>query len=154
GEQPPGEVLLHHRERPEAARGGNRELGAHLQRDSPSAPAGTGGRVVSTPRASRLRAFAARLRGSLHAPFHDDEFDEEMQDHLRRAAERSGAQGMPTSEAMGAARRQFGNPTLLQEDRRALQTLPSIEALGQDLRYTLRTLVRSRAFAATSIVTL
>ena len=37
-----------------------------------------------------------------------------------------------------AARRQFGNITLLQEDRRNLQTLPSVEALWHDLRYALR----------------
>ena len=57
-------------------------------------------------------------------------------------------------EEAAAARRQFGNTTLLQEDRRALQTLASAEALWHDLRYALRTLGRSPGFAAVSIVTL
>jgi len=43
---------------------------------------------------------------------------------------------------------------MLQEDRRELQTLPSIEALSHDLRHALRTLAKSRGFAAVSIVTL
>ena len=102
----------------------------------------------------RLRAFAARLRSFLHGPRQDDEFDEEVQEHLQLLVERFVAQGMPRREAMTAARRQFGNMTLLQEDRRALQTLPSVEALWHDLRYALRTLAKSRGFTAVSIVTL
>jgi hypothetical protein len=53
-----------------------------------------------------------------------------------------------------AARRQFGNTTLLQEDRRELQTLTSVEALWLDLRYAVRTLRKNGAFAAVSIATL
>ena len=82
------------------------------------------------------------------------EFDEEIQEHLRLLADRFVAQGMSSEEAAMAARRQFGNTTLLQEDRRALQTLPSVEALWHDLRYALRTLWKSPGFAAVSIVTL
>jgi putative ABC transport system permease protein len=109
---------------------------------------------MSARRASRLRAFAARLRGFLHGERQDDEFDEEMQAHLRLLADRFVAQGMPRSEAPAEARRQFGNTALLQEDRRALQTLPSVEALCHDLRYALRTLVKNPGFALVSIVTL
>jgi predicted permease len=101
-----------------------------------------------------LRAFAAKLRGLLHGRQRDDEFDQEIQEHLRLLAERFVAQGMSKDEAALAARRQFGNTTLLQEDRRALQTLPSIEALWHDLRYALRGLGKSPGFTAVSIVTL
>ena len=73
---------------------------------------------------------------------------------MRLLADRFVAQGMSREEAALAARRQFGNTTLLQEDRRALQTLPSIEAWWHDLRYALRTLWRSPGFAVVSIVTL
>jgi putative ABC transport system permease protein len=109
---------------------------------------------MNARRAFRLRAFAAKLRGFLRGHQPDDEFDEEIQEHVRLLAERFVAQGMSREEAGIAARRQFGNTTVLQEDRRALQTLPSIEALWHDLRYALRGLGKSPGFAAVSIVTL
>ena len=101
-----------------------------------------------------LRAFAAKLRGFVRGQHDGDEFDAEVREHVRLLADRFVAQGMSREEAALAARRQFGNTTLLQEDRRALQTLPSIEAWWHDLRYALRTLWRSPGFAVVSIATL
>jgi putative ABC transport system permease protein len=101
-----------------------------------------------------LRALTAKLRGFLRGPQPDGEFGDEIQAHLQQLAERFVAQGMSNKDAEAAARRQFGNTTLLQEDRRELQTLPTIEALWQDLRYALRALWRGRGFAAVSIGTL
>ena len=102
----------------------------------------------------RARALAARLRGHLSRRQHDQEFDDEIREHLELLTARFMAQGMSREEASRAARRQFGNTTLLHEDRRELQTLTSIEALGLDLRHAIRTLWKSRAFAAVSIATL
>jgi putative ABC transport system permease protein len=103
-----------------------------------------------------LRAFAAKLRGFLRGPRRDDDFelDAEIQDHLRLLADRYVAQGMSRDEAVSAARRQFGNLTMMREDRRELQTLASVEAWWRDLRYALRVLWKDRGFAAVSIVTL
>ena len=69
-------------------------------------------------------------------------------------AERFTAQGMSRDEAAATARRQFGNTTLLRQDRRELQTLPWLEAWWQDLRFAMRVLWKNRAFAAVSIATL
>jgi putative ABC transport system permease protein len=101
-----------------------------------------------------LRAFAAKLRGFVRGQYDGDEFDAEVREHVRLLTDRFVAQGLSRDEATLAARRQFGNTTLLQEDRRALQTLPSVEAWWHDLRYALRTLRRSPAFAIVSIATL
>src|SRR5579864_2731613 len=77
-----------------------------------------------------------------------------MKAHLQLLVERFVAQGMSREDATAAARRQFGNATLLAEDRRELRTLVSVEDLGRDFRYALRSLGRSRAFAAVAIATL
>lgn len=102
----------------------------------------------------RLRSFAAKLRGLLSRQRQDDEFDDEIREHVQLLASRFMAQGMSSEEAGRAARRQFGNAALLHEDRRELQTLTSLETLWLDLRYSARSLGKSRGFAAVSIVTL
>ena len=100
-----------------------------------------------------VRAFVARLRGLLSRQT-KDEFHDEIQEHLQMLTERFEAQGMSAEDAARAARLQFGNTTLLKEDRRELQSLTGVEALWLDFRYALRTLSKSRAFAAVSIATL
>ncbi|MGH9162853.1 MAG: ABC transporter permease, partial [Vicinamibacteraceae bacterium] len=109
---------------------------------------------MNTPRESRLRAFAAKLRGFLRGQQSDDQVEDEIREHLRLLAERFVAQGMSKQEAATAARRQFGNTTLLQEDRRDMQTFPSVEAWWRDVRYALRVLWKDRGFAVVSIATL
>ena len=109
---------------------------------------------MSSPRESRLRTFGAKLRGFLSKYRHDDDFDDEIRQHLDLLTEKFVKQGMRREDAVVAARRQFGNTTLLQEDRRELQTLTSVEAWWLDLRYAVRTLWRNGAFAAVSIATL
>src|SRR5437016_6378910 len=61
---------------------------------------------------------------------------------------------MTAEGAMLAARRQFGNTTLLQEDLRAMQMIPAIEALRGDLSYAARLLRRNPGFATTAVITL
>src|SRR5882757_3628172 len=105
-------------------------------------------------RISRVRAFRARVLGLFRTRKRDSSFDEEVQAHLQSLTDRFVTQGMSETDAAAAARRQFGNTMRLQEDRREVRTLVPVEDLGRDLRYALRSLGRSRAFAAVAIATL
>jgi putative ABC transport system permease protein len=102
----------------------------------------------------RARAFVARLRGLFSKQTQQDDFHDEVQQHLEMLTERFVAQGMSSENAARAARLQFGNTTLLKEDRRELQSLTGVEALWLDFRYAIRTLFKNRSFAAVSIATL
>jgi hypothetical protein len=82
------------------------------------------------------------------------EFESEIEEHIRLLTERYRRQGMTAEAALMAARRQFGNVTLLNEERSGLQMFPTIESLRADLIYALRTLRKNRGFAVTAVVTL
>jgi predicted permease len=99
----------------------------------------------------RLLVKACSLFGNREA---SSDFETEIGDHLNLLAERYVRQGMPPEDARRAARRQFGNTTLLREDRREMQTLAAIDALVRDLRYAGRALRRNPAFAGAVVLTL
>ncbi len=100
-----------------------------------------------------LREVVWKLR-SLFRRQDDVDFQAEMATHVSLLAERYARQGMSPEEAACAARRQFGNTTLLQEDRRAMQTFPALEELWRDLRYAARVLKKSPSFTAAVVLTL
>ncbi|HZI48644.1 MAG TPA: ABC transporter permease, partial [Pyrinomonadaceae bacterium] len=101
----------------------------------------------------RFGQLWARMRNTLrNEP--DLEFQTELEEHIQLLAERYRRQGMTSEAAMLAARRQFGNTTLLQEDRRSMQIIPIIEAVRGDLIYAVRMLRRNPGFAATAVLTL
>ena len=84
-----------------------------------------------------LRALAARLRGLFGDRRADRELDDEIETHLRLLTQRYVRQGMTEEEAVRAARRQFGNVTLLKEDHREMRGIRFIESVFQDVRYGL-----------------
>src|SRR6476660_2129628 len=101
-----------------------------------------------------LGTWWARLWSSVRNEPRDLEFQAELEEHVRLLSERYRRQGLTSEAAMLAARRQFGNTTLLQEDLRTMQVIPAIEALRSDLTYAVRTLRRNPGFAATALLTL
>jgi predicted permease len=86
----------------------------------------------------QLTNLTAKLRRFFGAEEADGEFAEELQAHLRLLRDQYMRAGMTASDAEAAARRRFGNTTLLQENRRDMQTIPLLETVWRDVRYGTR----------------
>src|SRR4051812_28767735 len=90
--------------------------------------------------------------------FHRDRLEKELADELRfhhAHAERDlEATGLAPADASYAAKRQFGNATVVAEQARDRWSLPRVEQVMQDLRYAFRGLRRSPGFTATAVITL
>jgi predicted permease len=84
----------------------------------------------------------------------DRDLEEEMRFHLEMKMEENLAGGVSPEEAGYAARRQFGNQTLLREVSRDMWGFRFLESLSQDLRYSLRMMRKNYGFTAVAVVTL
>jgi putative ABC transport system permease protein len=95
----------------------------------------------------KVKALAKRRRL-------ERDLEEELQFHLAKRAEKNRVLGLGAEDARVAARRRFGNVTLVKEDSREMWTFTWIETLWQDVRYAARILAKSPGFAAVVIFSL
>jgi predicted permease len=109
---------------------------------------------MSTSVGSVLRLLILKARGLFTSREPDCDFDDEIREHLDLLRHRFMDIGLSAADADSAARRKFGNVTLLKEHRREMQTMPILEALWQDVRYAARQFKANPLFTIIAVLSL
>jgi putative ABC transport system permease protein len=102
----------------------------------------------------RLNEIWQRLHGLVGRRRLDRDLEDEVAFHLAMREQKNVAEGLAADESRYAARRQFGNPTMVKERTREVWTFTWMETLWRDFTYALRTLRNKPGFAAVAIATL
>ncbi len=84
----------------------------------------------------------------------DEELNAEIESHLAMAAKDHIEAGSSPEEARLAARREFGNKSLISETTRDMHGWTQLESLWKDTRYAARTLAKNRTFSLMAILAL
>lgn len=82
----------------------------------------------------------------------DEDLAREIECDLELEEEEQRERGLSPEEALFAAARAFGNPTVIREQTRAVWTWNWLERLVRDLKYGARTLWRSPSFSIVSVL--
>ncbi len=101
-----------------------------------------------------LRIIENRLRSLFSLARLENDLALEIDIHMDQLVRELTAGGMSPAEARREARRQFGSVVLTKERCRDMRRVSFLEDLIQDLRYTIRSLIRSPGYAAVVIATL
>ena len=101
-----------------------------------------------------LRVFMAKIRAPFGQRQSSSELEDEIELHVQMLKERFILQGMVTGDAEAAARRQFGNTTLLRERHQEQRTFLLFAAFMRDLRFGLRQLQRNPMLTCVAIASL
>ena len=84
----------------------------------------------------------------------DEDLVGELRSHLELEIEEQREEGAAPEEARHAARRAFGNTTLVKKQVREMGRWLVIHNFRQDVAYAARTLLRDRAFAVATLLML
>src|ERR1700744_3744088 len=92
------------------------------------------------------------LRMLFHRNKEKSRLQAELNFHLEQQGTENIARGMAPEEARFSALRLIGNPTLLEEEARSTWSWNWLESVWRDVRYGVRTLLRSPSFSVTAIL--
>jgi len=83
-----------------------------------------------------------------------DDLSEEIRQHLEEKTEQFQREGMSRADAEHAARRAFGNATLIEERSREIWLWPKLENLLRDFKSSARLLRKSPGFTLVAVIRL
>lgn len=101
-----------------------------------------------------MNSFFRKLLWLMQRRDKEAELRQELQFHLEEEAEERRERGLAEGEARWAARREFGNVSLVEETTRAAWGWTRSEQLARDAAYGLRQVRRNPVFSAIAIATL
>jgi hypothetical protein len=101
-----------------------------------------------------LRLWAAKTKGLFMQTREDQDLDGAIQDHIALLRERYIRQGMSAQDAHRAARKQFGNVTMLKERQRAQRSFLSPAEIWGDIRFGMRMILKKPGSNAAVVVAL
>jgi hypothetical protein len=99
-----------------------------------------------------LRRVLARFSNLASGNRADQRLREEMEEHLAQQTADNVRAGMSTAEARRQTMLKFGAAGAIREEYHTELSLPFIETLLRDVRYTLRQLAASPGFASIAIL--
>ncbi|HEU4871019.1 MAG TPA: permease prefix domain 1-containing protein, partial [Pyrinomonadaceae bacterium] len=99
----------------------------------------------------QLRAWASRFKGLFLKDARDRDFADELESHLEMHIDDNIRAGMSPEEARRVAMMKLGGVEQTKEAYRDRATIPFLESVVQDLRFTLRQLRKNPAFSVTAI---
>jgi len=102
----------------------------------------------------KFSSLKTRWRALTHKDELEKELDEELQFHLEQDVALNIESGMSPEEARYAALKKFGGLEQAKEESRDARGVRFVENIFQDLRYSLRVLLKSPAFTTVVLLTL
>ena len=101
-----------------------------------------------------LNILQLRLRSLLRRSSMDRELEDELHFHIETQIQQNLAAGMTPEQARAAARREFGNPTLHQDECRDARGITLIQSFLEDFRHAIRGLRRDPFLCGAATATL